>query len=114
MTDEIWSDGATGDFPSEDFTSLSNDQQDGEISTNELEKLYVISNGFLFLKKVFSRVVATFDGEFNVWLPPCDELSGFIEQLSGFEVEATEKNGELSICGTLEAVNSIEVTTWTK
>lgn len=61
------------------------------------------------IQKVFSRVVATLDNEFTVWLPPRDELSSFIEQLSGFEVDAIEKDGELSLCGTLEAINSVEV-----
>jgi len=54
-------------------------------------------------------VIATFHKEFSVWLPPQEELTSFIEQLSGFEVEAIVKEGQLGICSTLEAINSVEV-----
>ncbi len=54
-------------------------------------------------------MIATFHKEFSVWLPPQEELTSFIEQLSGFEVEAIVKEGQLGICSTLEAINSVEV-----
>ena len=60
-------------------------------------------------QKIFSRVSATFDSEFTTWLPPCGELQHFIEELSGYEVSATEKDGELSLSGNLEAIVAIKV-----
>ncbi|XP_046464012.1 RE1-silencing transcription factor B-like isoform X2 [Daphnia pulex] len=58
--------------------------------------------------KIFSSVCATFDSDFTIWLPPREELQNFIEHLSGFEIRASENDGQLCIVGTLEAMVSIK------
>lgn len=54
-------------------------------------------------------MTAVIDKKLGVWLPPSEELEKLIEELAGVKVQASLKDGELRISGTLDALVSAEV-----
>ena len=64
---------------------------------------------FLISQKIFSKILATFERDVMTWLPPVEELEHFMKQLSEHDISSSEENGEVSVCGSLEAILSIKV-----